>query len=233
MSADTSAMTSHLQSRRPSTLSDYVEAEIHRSILSGVFPGGYALRITELAQHYDMSTMPVREALQRLAGIGLVEIIPRKGARVLELSVADLEDTYETRAQLESLAVRKAAESFDAAAAEAAGSALEAHVAALADGDVDRARTAHQRFHFAVYEACGSRWLIRSIEPAWRNSERYRFAAISDASHQEQSDREHQTLLDACIRNSPNDAEVAMRNHLSSACGRIRKAMLSLKEVHA
>jgi DNA-binding GntR family transcriptional regulator len=65
---------------------------------------------------------------------------------------------------------------------ERATSALAEQMEAQAKGDLVAARDAHERFHFALYEASGRAWLVRSILPAWRNSERYRVAALRSAA---------------------------------------------------
>ena len=75
---------------------------------------GERLPIEELGVALGMSAMPIREALRRLDAAGLVENIPHRGARVTELSIADLAEVYEARLALEPLAVRRAAERFNA-----------------------------------------------------------------------------------------------------------------------
>ena len=207
------------------TLAETAAAELHRMILAGTLPAGSPLRLTELAARLDMSPMPVREALRRLEALGLVEIVPHKGARVRELSETDLRDTYEIRVELESLAVARAALTFSTAEAARAEQALAEHEALLAAGDVAGARRAHTEFHFAIYHASGSRWLPRAIEPVWQNSERYRFASLPDGERRRLSHQEHQAILDACVAHEPERAVAALRGHLEGAMNRILAGM--------
>lgn len=207
------------------TLAETAAAELHRKILAGDLPAGSPLRLTDLAAQLDMSPMPVRDALRRLEALGLVEIIPHKGARVRELSEADLRDTYEIRIELESLAVGRAALAFGADVAVHAERALDEHESLLAGGEVERARRAHTEFHFAIYHASGSRWLPRAIEPVWQNSERYRFAFTPDAERRRLSHLEHRAILDACVAGEPERAIVALRGHLEGAMTRILAGM--------
>ncbi|MFE9104425.1 GntR family transcriptional regulator [Actinomadura geliboluensis] len=207
------------------TLADTAAAELHRMILAGELPAGSPLRLTDLAGQLDMSPMPVRDAMRRLEALGLVEIIPHKGAKVRELSEADLRDTYEVRVELESLAVGRAALHFDAEAAARAERALEEHESLLANGDVEGARRAHTEFHFTIYHASGSRWLPRAIEPVWQNNERYRFASKPDAERRRLSHAEHRAILDACIAGDPDRATAALRDHLEGAMRRILAGM--------
>jgi len=209
------------------TLADRVAVELHRAILRGDYEAGAWLRIQEVAEQYDTSAMPVREALRRLGSLGLVEVVPHRGARVAELSVADLEDTYATRLALEPVVAASAATRFTPRQAEEARAALERHERLLNTGDVDAARAAHTEFHFLIYRASGSRWLLRAIDPAWQNSERYRFASPGERSTQERSHAEHSEILAACVNHDPDAAAEAMRRHLTGAMERMRSAMTS------
>lgn len=207
------------------TLAEEAAAELHALILSGELPSGTPLRLEELARRLDMSQMPIREGLRRMQALGLVEIVPHKGAWVRELSMDDLRDTHETRLALESLAVRAAAGRFADADAKAAAAALAEHVRLSKAGDIVASRQAHTDFHFAIYRAGGSRWLPRAIEPVWQNSERYRFGSRQTRARIEQTRQEHQAILDACLAKDPEAAEAALRSHLEGAMVRITETM--------
>jgi DNA-binding GntR family transcriptional regulator len=207
------------------TMAEQVASELHRLILRGTLPAGSHLRIQELAERFETSSMPVREALRKLAALGLVDLVPHRGARVCELSVEDLEDTYRARLALEPLVVASAAESFTEDQARAAEDALTRHEAHLAAGENDAARRAHTEFHFLLYQAAGSRWLLRAIEPGWQNSERYRFSRVHADAYNDRSHQEHVELLHACRAQDPARAQEAMRVHLQGAMSRMRAAM--------
>src|SRR5690242_831148 len=209
------------------TLAEEAAAELHELILSGELPSGTALRLEELAKRLDMSQMPIREGLRRMAALGLVEIVPHKGAWVRDLSLEDLRDTHETRLALESLAVRAAAERFTEADADKAATALADHLRLSQAQDLAGARDAHAEFHFALYRASGSQWLPRAIEPVWQNSERYRFGSRLTATMIEQNRREHQAILDACVARDVDGAETALHDHLAGAFQRITETMTS------
>lgn len=207
------------------TLAETAAAELHQLILSGDLPSGTPLRLEELATRLRMSQMPVREGLRRLETLGLVDIIPHRGAWVRERSLDDLRDTYETRLAVETMAVRAAAERFTSRDAELAREALAELAALELAGDLAAARRAHSEFHFAVYRAGGSRWLPRAIEPLWQNSERY---AAGDEHGPEGIDRhrrEHEAILDACIAHEPDTAATALQAHLRTAQRRITESM--------
>jgi DNA-binding GntR family transcriptional regulator len=207
------------------TLAETAAAELHQLILSGELPSGTPLRLVELANRLEMSQMPVREGLRRLEALGLVDIIPHRGAWVRELTLEDLRDTHQTRLALESLAIRAAAERFGEEDQEKATAALAEHLRLCRSEDSIGARQAHADFHFALYRAGGSQWLARAIEPVWQNSERYRFGSPQTAFQIERNRQEHQAILDACVAHDPEAAETALRNHLAGAVRRITEAM--------
>jgi DNA-binding GntR family transcriptional regulator len=225
MTARIELTTGGASSRR--TLAEVAAAELHELILSGELPGGTPLRLVDLAKRLQMSQMPVREGLRRLEALGLVEVIPHRGAWVRELSMDDLLDTHKTRLTLESLAVRDAAARFTAADAEVAAAALAEHVRLTKAGDHVAARFVHTEFHFAIYRACGSKWLPRAIEPVWQNSERYRFGGARSRAKIEAARLEHQAILDACIARDVDGAEAALRAHLEGVMKRITESMIA------
>ncbi|MFV0253459.1 MAG: GntR family transcriptional regulator [Beutenbergiaceae bacterium] len=210
---------------RHRTLADQVAADLQLAILQGEYAGGSHLRIQDLAERFETSPMPVREALRKLAGLGLVEILPHRGARVLELSLADLEDTYRTRMALECLTISEAARRITADQGEAAAAALARHEQLLDSGHTEEARNAHTEYHFLLYSAAGSKWLLRAIEPVWRNNDRYRFALSHDADDRAHSHLEHVRILEACLAHDPEAADAAMRDHLAGAMSRMRASM--------
>jgi DNA-binding GntR family transcriptional regulator len=162
----------------------------------------------------------VREAIRRLASLGLVEVHPHRGAFVRGLTEDDLQDTLETRLILEIAAIQRAAEIFSEAHYSEAEALLERHQALLQAGLVVEAREAHTQFHFTLYRASRLRWLVSAIEPVFRNSERYRFLAAGTRPEAE-ARAEHHAILDACAARKPQEAAEALSVHLKGASERM------------
>lgn len=210
---------------RHRTLAEQAVAELQEAILTGELPPGEPLRLARLAEQLDMSPMPVREAVRQLERLGLAEHVPHRGARVSELSVDDLHDTYEARLALEGLAVRRAAERFSGADHARCAGLLADHVRAYRGDDDRRSRELHTDFHFALYGASGSEWLLRLIRPLWQNSERYRIASLYRRASLERRRREHQRILEACGAGDPAEAEDALRSHLVGTANTVARRM--------
>jgi DNA-binding GntR family transcriptional regulator len=95
-----------------STKADDVAALIEEAIVSGEFAPGTVLRQEQLSERFNVSRTPVREALRRVAALGLVSFVPNRGVRVRTLSHEELREAFLVRAELESLVTEIAATKF-------------------------------------------------------------------------------------------------------------------------
>src|SRR5262249_18289039 len=164
---------SHLEQRtygggmRHRTMAEYALEQLRESIILGELPAGTPLRLDELARSLGMSISPIREAVRQLEALGLAKHVPHQGARVLDFDIDELRDLFQVRLALESLAVRRAAERFTEQDATSARVHLYRFDESRATGDVRRTLRAHSDFHFALYEASQSQWLVAPIPPPW------------------------------------------------------------------
>jgi len=223
-------MESHLavladegSSRGHRTLAEKAFETLHWAIITGRLRPGARLPIEELAEVLDMSPMPIREAVRRLDAAGLVENIPHRGARVTDLSVIDLSEVYEARMALEVLAIRRAAERFQDADEEAARHRLHT-LAAMTDDRTAEASAAHAAFHFALYDAADSAWLLRLIRPVWETSERY-CLEVPECRQLKKRRWEHRVILESCVTHDSDTAAIALHDHLATTANNISLAM--------
>lgn len=205
------------------TLAEKAFEALHLAILTGQLRPGARLPIEELAEVLEMSPMPIREAVRRLDAAGLVENIPHRGARVTELSVTDLAEVYEARLALEVLAIGRAAERFDPEHEAAARGRLK-RLNQMSDDNSGVTSAAHAAFHFALYDAAKSAWLLRLIRPVWETSERY-CLEVPQCRQLAARIGEHEAILDACAANDPDRAAIALRDHLATTANTISEAM--------
>src|SRR6478609_10386132 len=92
-----------------STKADDIALVIEEAIVSGELEPGTVLRQEQLSEQFDVSRTPIREALRRLAALGLVSFVPNRGVRVRTISREELEEAFLVRAELEALATETAA----------------------------------------------------------------------------------------------------------------------------
>jgi DNA-binding GntR family transcriptional regulator len=203
---------------RHRTMAEYALEQLRESIILGELPAGTPLRLDELARSLGMSISPIREAVRQLEALGLAKHVPHQGAKVLDFDIDELRDLFQVRLALESLAVRRAAERFEEADAVTAGSHLERFDAAAASGDVRGTMRAHTDFHFTLYDASQSPWLVAMIRPAWDRSERFRPALLTSQTGAQERHRElDDELLAACAGHDPAAAAQALHDHLELA----------------
>lgn len=201
----------------PRTLAEHAVRAIEEAILRNELVPGQRLLLEDLASQLDMSPMPVREALRRLETLGFVHSQAHRGARVREVSADDLFGLYRARLPLEVEAIRLAAQRFTSDDAARGRFLLDQYTEGYNRGEQISAREAHLNFHFALYEASGSDWLLHAIRPLCQYGERYRLTRIrqADSTNTLQSrEREHERLLEACKQRDVAGAGAALAQHL-------------------
>ena len=200
---------------RHRTMAEAALDELREAIVLGELVPGTPLRLEDLAASLGMSISPIREAVRQLEALGLAEHVPHHGAKVVALDVDELRDLFGVRLALETMAVQRAAERFEEGDRERAAALLDECVDARARGDLRRAMRAHGEFHFALYGASRSPWLVRLIRPAWESCERYRAALLAQqGSLQDRHQAIDQQLLEACAARAPERAADALYRHL-------------------
>jgi DNA-binding GntR family transcriptional regulator len=175
------------------------------------------LRLEDLARSLGMSISPIREAVRQLEALGLAEHVPHHGAKVMGLDVEELRELFSIRLALEGMAVRRAATLFEPADEEKARGALEEYDTARHRGDTRAAVRAHGTFHFTLYEAARSNWLVRLIRPAWDSCERYRPVLLAEGTVQDRHEELDVELLAACAAHDGDRAAAALHDHLELA----------------
>jgi DNA-binding GntR family transcriptional regulator len=203
---------------RHRTMAEYALEQLRESIILGELPAVTPLRLDDLARRLGMSISPIREAVRQLESLGLAKHVPHQGARVLEFDIHELQDLFQVRLSLESLAVRRAAVNFTDAADRAARAHLVRFDTAATAGDVRGTMRAHTDFHFTLYEASQLPWLVALIRPVWDRSERFRPALLASQSGPQERHREcDDLLLDACAAHDPDAAAAVLHDHLELA----------------
>jgi DNA-binding GntR family transcriptional regulator len=208
-------------------LVDVAAAGLRDEILSNGLKPGARIHLDDAANRLSMSAIPIREALRMLASEGLVEPIAQRGYRVRATSVADLKDTYRLRKLIDSWAVRLAVPNLvetDLAALEEAFARL---TAASKTQDWPAFRQHHRDFHFGIYNASGSPWILRCLNMLWDNSVRYQRISMSRTA--ESRAREHGLILAACREGNSEAAAAEMRDHIRLTY-LVAKAELELQE---
>ena len=193
------------------TVGEVVAAELREAILAGRIPQGDSLRQRALANRYGVSEGVVREALRRLEAEGLVEILPRRGARVSRLTVDDLYELYDVRIFLEELLTRYAVPNCTADDLERA----EALLRQMADErDPARWLALNREFHSTLCRPSRRPRLLRLHDELRIASDRYLRVSLALLSRFDVAQREHEQILDAYRRRDAERAAARAGMHL-------------------
>jgi len=198
-------------------------AEIRQRIRSGEFVPGQRLVAAELGASLEMSIGPIREALTRLAGEGLVEVQQYRGAIVRSQSPEDLIEIYQVREVIEGLAARLAAR-----AVRSAGQSPKA-LQKIADKgrkyalsfELSAYLQANQEFHETIYAMAGTPRVTTLARTLSDQIDRLNNRHLAQASVLQRSSEEHQAIVDAITAGDEARAEALMRNHVSSMGNKI------------
>lgn len=196
---------------RPRDIREALEFEIATAAL----PAGGRLDEAGLAARFGVSRTPVREAINQLVSAGLIEQIPNRGAFVREVGLAELVEMFEVMAELEGMAGRLAARRADALALGRLEAALAACRSAAATGDADSYYYENERFHGAIYAACGNAFLAAEARRLQRRLAAYRRLQLRVPRRVLQSLAEHERIV-AAIRAGDGDlAEANLKAHVT------------------
>lgn len=192
---------------------EQVTNRLREAIVSGLLQPGDRLMQEELAERLGVSRMPVREALRRLEAEGLVVLQPYRGALVANLSSTELQELYELRIALETLALgfgipEMDAKSFEAMEVTLAQMNLETDSATWLD--------LNAKFHTLLYKNAGRQLLHEHIENLRNKSDRFLRLFASHRDRTAHAQREHWAILHACQERETEQACNLLRDHLQS-----------------
>jgi len=204
------------------TLQQAVTEALRGMICDAVFQPGERLQQGELAARLGVSTMPVREALRQLDVEGLVEFHTRRGARVVDIRVEELEEVYLIRSQLEGLAIQLGVPRLTEPEVEELEEILELMSDAVTSRDRPALLRLNRTFHFVIYEAASSPLLLTLLRNLWNRCSIYRQAYVQSEERARKSHQEHAELLQACKARDAHRAEQIMRVHVERTASALR-----------
>jgi DNA-binding GntR family transcriptional regulator len=199
------------------------------SLLADVFAGrlraGQHLVTQDLASRYGVSHTPIREALIALAGIGVIDLMPNRGAIVRQVSAKDVREVCQVRRLLECEAVRRACGRIDRALLIAMAESLRSLSARTSDESpqfIAAARAIDSQLHDLIAASCGNDFLASELnrlktlfralrDVSWAYDEaRNDYRRVAGETH------EHLAIVEALLAGDPREAAQAMSRHIRS-----------------
>lgn len=198
------------------TAVDHVTQAVRQAVLDGQFQQGDRLVVADIAQRFGVSVGPVREAIRRLVGEGVLEFTPHRGATVPALSERDVRHIFQLREAIEGYAAKLAAENIHRADYAERMTYVLARLRETVHADPEVVSDVHQLFHDELYEIAGNPAIREAAMRLTFPLNRARFIALMGRTRVEASLREHELIIDAILAGDALRAERAMRAHLHS-----------------
>jgi len=206
----------------------HVRRVLESRIITNVLPPGERLSENDLALMLGVSRQPVREALIRLAEIGLVRVLAQRGTVVTRISVAQVRSARFLRAAVERAVIRQAAVEADAAAIAGMRALIEAQQAAEQEGDHAAFLQLDDRLHGSFAEAIGHDDVWRMLQGVKLHMDRVRYLSLPDATPVSRLLAQHAAIVDAVAARDPDAAEAAMERHLAELLESLPRLMQRL-----
>jgi DNA-binding GntR family transcriptional regulator len=206
-----------------------VAESLRERILSGEFKEGDALIQDVIAQEYDTSRMPVREALRQLEAAGLVTMRLHKGAVVSGLPVEQISELFDLRAMLECDALARAIPRLTDEHLEAATRIHIELERAYQNEDVAGWGRLNWELHRTLYAPAGRVQTLAVLQSINLQVDRYIRLHLSLTRATDRAGREHRELLRLCRRRDTSRAVPYLREHI---LGTGRMLIVALKKNH-
>jgi DNA-binding GntR family transcriptional regulator len=210
----------------PSTKTEYAYESIRREILDGSLKPDQRLRLVELARRYELSEMPVREALRMLQRDGLVIMQNHRGVTVSHLSWDRAREFIETRTHLEILAAKLATPFHNEQTIRGLESILEKmRMAVSKSGPAGRYSQLNRQFHEDLYAPGPNSVLKKEIGSLWDQVWRARAQSIFEVepSRVAKATAEHEAIFEAVKQKNVRAVERAMNEHRDATLETWRK----------
>jgi DNA-binding GntR family transcriptional regulator len=190
---------------------EIIVESLRRAIIEGQLSPGESLGQENLAKHFAVSRIPIREALRQLESEGWIVLQPNRGARVTTLSAAEVREIYEVRASLEATALRLAAPHHTEHSLEEVAAILRR---SHSTRDQSLYVKQNRQFHLALYAPAQRPRLSGLIDSLHSQGERYLRLKLGMPAHKKQSDDEHEQMFAALRAGNIDGAVAILEAHL-------------------
>lgn len=214
------------------TIASMTVDALRERILRGDFPEGEPLRQDAVAEELGVSRIPVREALRQLEAEGLVSFSPHRGAIVASLSLAEIEELFELRADIEGDLLRRAIPKMTREHLDRASSVVDEFQAALRAGEADKWGALNWHFHAALYAPAERNLTMGVLQKLHQHSDRYFRMQIMLARGGAKANEEHRAIIAAVKKKDVRGATALMRAHILGAGQSLLELLARERDAH-
>ncbi len=203
------------------SLPDAIAQDLRERILNGELAEGETIRQSTLAEEYNVSRMPAREALRRLDAEGLVHLTTNRGATVTLHSLAEIAEIFDLRAMLEVDLFRRAIPQMTPQDFALCDRLLSDMEQSYSDDDVGRWGGLNHDYHTALYAAASRQLTNDLLQRIALHSDRYIRIHLSVMQQLEPAELEHRQLLELARAGQVDEACAALRHHIKRSKGQL------------
>ncbi|TDE12181.1 GntR family transcriptional regulator [Jiangella asiatica] len=209
------------------TATDVAYERLKRAILTCALAPGSELREAQLAEDFELGRTPVRGALGRLVQDGFVEVRPRKGYRVTDLKITDVNEVFELRLLLEPAACELAAARASRASIEALHDLAHAEYDQTDPASYERFIVDNREFHVRLAVAAGNLRLARSIRTLLEEMQRLFFLSLTMRDTSSEQMHEHLALYDAILAGDADAARQISAEQIEQSRRRVIDSLIT------
>lgn len=198
-------------------LREVVCETLRDAVRRGILQPGERLMEIQLAEDLGVSRTPVREAIRKLEMEGYVIMMPRRGTYVADLSIRDINEVFEIRTSLESLASGLAAERINEDELEKLQRLLVEIGAYIKSGDMESIVRTDTEFHDLLYQASRNTRLAGIISNLREQLTRFRTTSMSFPGRLKATLEEHRKIVEAIAQGDEKAARKAAEHHMEKS----------------
>ncbi len=211
-------------------LREVVCETLRDAIRRGVLKPGERLMEIQLAEELGVSRTPVREAIRKLELEGYVIMMPRRGTYVANLSIRDVNEVFEIRTSLESLASGLAAERITDEELDHLQRLLVQIGMYIEQGDIEKIVEVDTEFHGLLYQASRNQRLIGIISNLREQLTQFRKTSMSFPGRLKATLEEHRAIVDAIAQGDVKAAQKAAEHHMEKSEQTLLTSMEAMKK---
>lgn len=198
------------------SLADSVFEQLENDILTGKYEKSQVLTEIALSKELGISRTPIREAIKRLEQENLVRLTSR-GIVVLGLSEKDIEDIYEVRCRIESLAIERCVNNISDSDLVKLKEIIDLQEFYTLKKDAEDIKETDSKFHHFIYTNCGSDILENILTSLHRKIQKYRKLSVQDSSRAKMAVEEHREIYKALVLRDAKLASELACKHITNA----------------
>ena len=203
---------------------------VEEQIATGQLKDGEKLDEASLAERFQVSRTPVREALLQLVGSGLATQIPKRGCFVKAPSFREMIEMFEVMSELEGMCARLAARRISDQQLVELKAANTGCEEAIQASDSDLYYHKNVEFHECIYTACGNSFLANETRSLRRRLQSFRRLQLRVRGRMPQSLAEHFEIIEAIEKGDAEKAELISRQHVMIQGERFNDLLVHMEE---